>query len=60
MQILRDKNNNRIGIIESLGDLLVIRDKNNNRLGSYNPKLDVTYDKNQVRVGSGNLLTTLL
>ncbi len=59
-QILRDRNGNRIGTIDSLGDQLVIRDKNGIRLGTYNPVIDVTYDKNGVRVGQGNILTSLL
>ena len=60
MKILRDKNNNRIGTIEELGDLVVIRDANGVRKGTYNPKIDVTYDKNNTRYGMGNLLTQLL
>jgi hypothetical protein len=59
-QILRDRNGNRIGTIDSLGDQIVIRDKNGIRLGSYNPIMDVTYDKNGIRVGQGNILTSLL
>lgn len=60
MQILRDKNTNRIGTIEKMGDLVVIRDANGIRKGTYNPKIEVTYDKNNVRFGMGNLLTALL
>ena len=60
MQVLRDKNGHRIGTIEELGDLVVIRDANGVRKGTYNPKIDVTYDKNNTRYGMGNLLTQLL
>jgi hypothetical protein len=54
MQQLRDRNGVLIGLIESLGDQLVIRKPNGVRLGTYNPRIDVTYDRNGVRVGQGS------
>jgi hypothetical protein len=59
-QVLRDKNGIRIGEIKEQSGRLVIYDKNGVRKGEYDPKANVTKDKNGVRVGTGNLLTTLL
>ena len=59
-QVLKDKSNRVIGRIKSQGGRLVIFDAANRKLGSYNPKTDITYDKSNRKVGTGNLLTTLL
>lgn len=60
-EVLRDRNGNRIGEIETMSDgKQVIRDKNGNRLGEYTPRDNVTRDKNGNRVGTGNLLTRFL
>ena len=60
-EILKDRNGNRIGEIETASDgKQTIRDKNGNRLGEYNPSDNVTRDKNGNRVGEGNLLTRFL
>jgi len=59
-QILRDRNNIKIGEIKEEGSFLVIRDKSGIKKGSYDPKTNITRDKNNIKVGTGNLLTTLL
>jgi len=60
-QILKDKLGNKIGSIKNLSDgKLEIRDKLGNKLGTYDPKRNETYDKLNNKIGSGNLLTTLL
>lgn len=59
-QVLKDRHSNRIGEIKEQNGKLVIFDKHSNRQGEYDPKTNVTKDKHGNRVGSGNLLTTLL
>jgi hypothetical protein len=59
--VLRDRNGNRIGAIETdSSGKQVGRDKNGNRVGEYDPKSDVTRDKNGNRIGTGNLLSSLI
>ena len=59
--ILRDRSGNRIGSIETRRDGIQIgRDKGGNKRGEYDPKHDVTRDKNGNKVGSGNLLSILI
>ncbi len=57
-QVLKDRNGNLIGKIRSEGNKDVIYDRNNNRLGYFDGK--DTFDRNCRKIGSGNLLTTLL
>ena len=58
---LRDRDNKRIGQINNLQDGdKEIRDASNRRLGYYDPDRDMTFDATGARVGSGDLLTTLL
>ena len=60
-QILRDKNNRRIGVIETDSNgIQTIRTTSNKKLGIYNPKTDETRDTANHLIGKGNLLITLL
>lgn len=59
-QILKDRNNRRIGQIKTQSGKQFIYDANNRRLGSYDPKTNTTKDKNNRIIGKGNLLTSLL
>lgn len=60
-QDLRDRNGSKIGQIETRSDgVQVLRDKNGSKLGEYNPRDNTTRNKNGGKVGTGNLLTTLL
>jgi hypothetical protein len=61
-QIIRDRNNRTIARIKTKGNgRMVIYDRNNHRLGEYDPKSNLTRDKNNRKVGKeGNLLTTLI
>ena len=43
-----------------MGGRLVIFDKNNSKCGYFDPKANITYDKHNAKVGTSNLLTTLL
>ncbi len=58
---LRDKLGNRIGEIESDSSGKQIgRDMSLNRVGEYVSKSNVTRDRNGNRVGTGNLLSSLI
>lgn len=60
-QNLKDRYNNTIGYIETdSSGKQKIKDKHNNVKGYYDPKTNVTKDRNNNSVGYGNLLTTLL
>lgn len=61
VEVLRDKNNRRLGEIrsDSTGRQTLYSDTNR-RLGEYNPKTNETRDANNRLVGKGNLLGTLL
>lgn len=60
-QILRDKHNKRIGVIETDSKgVQTIRDTGNKKLGTYDPKSDKTRDTTNHLIGKGNLLITLL
>lgn len=60
-QTLRDSKGRIIGtIIETGGGILSIRNHQNQVVGQYNANLDITFDKNNRQVGTGNLLTSLL
>ena len=46
-QVLKDRNGNKVGVIEIRSDGTQIgKDKNGNRRGEYNPKTNTTKDKN--------------
>lgn len=59
-QTLRDRNGIKIGEIKSSNGKLVLYDKSGIKLGSYDPQNDITRDSNGIKIGTGNLLTTLL
>lgn len=60
-QILRDKNRNQIGEIETDGNgVQIARDVNRNIVGTYDPRFNTTYDRNRQRIGDGNLLASLV
>lgn len=59
-QFLRDRSGNLLGKIEEFGGKFWIFDSHGSRLGQYDPKINVTFDASGNRVGTGNLLPTLL
>ena len=60
-QPLKDKNHNIIGyIVTDSNNKQTLQDKNHNILGYYDPKSNVTTNRNHNKVGYGNLLATLL
>jgi hypothetical protein len=59
-QILRNSSNVKIGEIKEVGDKLVIYSASNVKKGHYDKKSNITYNASNVKVGTGNLLTTLL
>lgn len=59
-QILRDRSGNMIGRITEWSGKYLLYDRSGNRLGQYDPKINATFDASGNRVGSGNILTTLL
>lgn len=59
--VLRDRNNKVIGYTQENGvGATEIRDPNNRRLGYYDPDRNITFNHGGSRVGTGNLLTSLL
>jgi len=60
-QILNDNNGNRIGEIETdTNGVQIARDNNRNKVGTYDPKFNATYDRNDQKIGEGNLLASLI
>ena len=59
-EVLRDGRGNRIGEIETVNVKQILRDRHGNRLGEFDPGNNVTRDHNGNRIGTGNLLVTLL
>ena len=59
-QVLRDSRGTKIGEIRETGGKLVIRDARGSKKGEYDPKTNTTRDARGTKVGTGNLLTTLL
>lgn len=59
-QILRDGKGIKIGEIQETGGKLVIRDARGIKKGEYDPKTNTTRDQRGSKVGTGNLLTSLL
>jgi len=60
IQVLKDSKGKRIGEIKEFAGRLEIRDAKGTRKGYYDPKSDTTHDSKGARVGTGNLLATLL
>ena len=61
VQTLKDKRGFTLGKISSASNgVQTIKDKKGFKKGTYDPKTDKTKDARGFRVGSGNLLTTLL
>ena len=58
--VIRDRNSNRIGAIVSNGHQLVAKDKHGNTLGYFDPKKNVTLDKNSNLICQGNALSALV
>ena len=60
-QILRDRNGNPIGTMQTRPNGTVVgRDRSGNVVGEFDPKQNVTRDRNGNRVGDGNLVAALL
>jgi len=59
-QVLRDNRGVKIGEIQETGGKLVIRDARGVKKGEYDPKTNTTRNERGVKVGTGNLLTSLL
>ena len=59
-QVLRDSRGTKIGEIQETGGKLVIRDARGSKKVDYDPKTNTTRDARGTKVGTGNLLTTLL
>jgi len=59
-EVLRDRAGRRIGEIETVSGKQILRDEYGNRLGEYDPHTGMTRDRFGNRVGTGNLLLTLL
>ena len=59
-QVLKDKMGRKIATISEANGRLIIKDKMGRKKGEYDPKTNVTKDSMGRKVGSGNLLTTLL
>ncbi len=59
-QVLRDKNGSKIGEIQETNGKFIIRDAREEKKGEYDPKSNTTRDERGTKVGTGNLLTSLL
>ncbi len=59
-QVLRDSRGAKIGEISQVGNKLVIRDARGAKKGEYDSATNTTRDARGSKVGTGNLLTTLL
>ena len=59
-QVLKDKAGRTIGRISEVSGKFVIKDSAGRKKGEYDPKTNVTKDSSGRKVGTGNLLTTLL
>jgi len=57
---IRDRNGNRLGSIVDNGHQLVAKDKFGNVLGYFDPKKNVTSDRNSNRICEGNALSALI
>jgi hypothetical protein len=59
-QVIRDRCSNRVGSIVDNGHQLVARDKFGRNLGYYDPKGNVTRDRNSNRICQGDALSSLI
>jgi hypothetical protein len=59
-QVLRDRNGVKIGEIQEVGEKLIIRNASGIKKGEYDSKTNTTRNENGMKVGTGNLLTSLL
>ena len=59
-QVLKDSRGNKIGEIQEVSGKLIIKDARGNRKGEFDPKTNTTKDERGNKVGTGNLLTSLL
>jgi hypothetical protein len=59
-QVLRDTRGVKIGEIQETSGKLVLRDARGVKKGEYDPRTNTTRNDRGVKVGTGNLLTTLL
>lgn len=59
-QILRNSLSVKIGEIREVGDKLIIYSASNVKKGHYDIKNNTTYNASNVKIGTGNLLATLL
>ena len=59
-QVLRDSRGVKIGEIQESGGNFVIRDARGVKKGDYDLRTNTTRDERGVKIGTGNLLTTLL
>jgi len=60
-QVLRDRNGNKIGSIETQSSgVQIARDRSGNKVGEYDPRSNVTRDRNGNKIGEGNQLAALI
>lgn len=60
-QAIKDKNYQILGYIESMSDgTQKAQDKNYQTLGYYDPKRNITKDKNYQKIADGNVLSALI
>lgn len=59
-QVLKNSKGVKIGEIQETNGKLVIKDATGVKKGEFDPKTNTTKDHRGVKVGTGNLLTTLL
>jgi hypothetical protein len=59
-QILKDARGVKIGEIHEVGGNLIIKDARGIKKGEYDPKNNTTRNERGIKVGTGNLLTSLL
>lgn len=58
--VLRNASNVKIGEIRDQGNKLEIYSASNVKKGHYDKTNNITYNSSNIKVGTGNLLTTLL
>ena len=59
-QTIRDRCSNRVGSVVDNGHQLVARDRFGKNLGYFDPKENVTRDRNSNRICQGNVLAALI
>ena len=61
MDDIRDRTGRKIGSIETRSDgLKIARNKFGRKLGEYNEDINVTFDANGRRIGTGDQLSSLI